>query len=307
MPIADYLDDRELRVAERLTAWLLILLGYTVALVMMTNISGWHDPVFRVVAKVPGTPYSWAIVLVVFTFVFNMGYVRRPESQWRGRLIIAGALLCSVWWIGMSLCMTRAVYELPELITVLWPVVSFGIGCMYLTRVVVYANMFTGDRWNTNPFQTWGTTFLMLASLSQVVIGIAPVSVLSEIERPAALTVGGANLFGAVVVLFGLHLRDKENGLNYELAGSITLVLTLGWYCGNVLHRQPLAGTTLGFSMPEAFVFATLHRGVQVMSLKWARWSGRGRLERRMIHALNPTAHPSSAQPIPREVPSDNG
>jgi hypothetical protein len=303
MPFVNYLDEREFKVAERLTAWVLALLGYTVALGMLVNTEGWRDPVFHVVAQVPGTPYSWAGLLLVFTFVFNIGYIQHPESHWRGRFIILGALLCAGWWIALSLCMTRAVYDDPTRITILWPLCTFGIGCMYLTRVIVYSNMFTGDRWNTNPYQTWDTTFLMLASLSQVVIGIAPVSVLSEIERPAALTVGGANLFGGLVVLFGLHLRDKENGLNYELAGAVSLVLTLGWYCANVLHHQPLSGTTLGFAMPEAFVFATLHRSIQILSLKWARWTGRDLLERRMIHALNPTTRPSDSQQLEREVP----
>ena len=204
--------------------------------------------------------------------------------------------------------MTRSVYENPSRITILWPIITFLIGMLYLTRVVVYSDSFTGDRWNTNPYQLWATTFLMLASLSQVIIGIAPVSVLSEIERPAALTVGGANLFGALVIMFGLHMRDKEQGLNYELAGSVSMVLTLGWYCANVLHHQPLAGTTLGFSMPEAFVFATLHRGIQILTLKWARWSDRGGLEHRMVHALNPTARrPTLVSEKDGPVPADEG
>lgn len=302
MPFVNYLDEREFKAAERLTAWILTLLAYFTAMGMLVDASGWHDPVFRIVSKVPGTPYSWAAALAVSGFIFNMGYIRSPESHWRGRLIILGALLCAVWWLGMSLSMTRVVYEMPARITILWPVVAFGVACMYLTRVIVYSDVFAGDRWNTNPFQMWGTTFLMLASLSQVIIGIAPVSVLSEIERPAALTVGGANLFGAVVVMVGLHLRDKESGLLYELAGSVSLVLTLGWYCANVLHHQPLSGTTLGFSMPEAFVFASLHRGIQIGSLTWARRSGRDGLERRMIHALNPTARPSDTESLTREV-----
>lgn len=306
MPFVNYLDEREFRSAERLTAWILTLLGYSTALGMVIDGSGWHDPVFRIVSKVPGTPYSWAGALAVFAFIFNIGYVQSRHVRWRGKLIIAGSLLCAIWWMGMSLCMTRVVYEIPSRVTILWPLVTFGISCFYLTRVIVYSDLFAGDRWNTNPYQLWATTFLMLASLSQVIIGIAPVSILSEIERPAALTVGGANLFGAVVVMFGLHLKDKEAGLMYELAGAVSLVLTLGWYCGSVLHRQPLSGTTLGFSMPEAFVFATLHRGIQIMSLKWARSSGRERLEKRMIHALNPTARPTDADSLEPELGTGN-
>lgn len=307
MPIVNYLDEREFRIAERLTAWVLTLLGYFVAMGMAIDSSGWSDPVFDVVRRVPATPYSWAGVLAVSTFVFNMGYIQKAEMRWRGRLIMLGALMCAIWWIALALCMSRMVYELPARITILWPLVTFFIACFYLTRVIVYSDMFTGDRWNTNPFQLWCTVFLLSASLSQVIIGIAPVSILSEIERPAALTVGAANLFGATVVMFGLHLKDKEAGLMYELAGSFSLAATLGWYCFAVLHRAPLSGTTLGFSQPEAFVFATFHRGVQILSLKWARYSGREMLERRMIHALNPTSRPSDAQSLIAEVDSPEG
>jgi uncharacterized membrane protein len=296
------LDEAELRGAERLSAWLLILFGYFVAIGMSSDSSGWDDPVFNVVRHVPWTPYSWAGALALFTVIFHMGYVLKPERDWRGRVIIIGALLCAGWWMAMALCTARMVYEMPTRITDLWPLICFFASCMYLTRVVVYANSFTGDRWNTNPYQTWSTTFLMLASLSQVIIGITPVSVLSEIERPAALTVGAGNLFGAAVTMLGLHLKDKEIGLMYELAGAFSLVLTLGWYCAYVLHNSPLAGVTLGFSMPEAFVFATLHRATQIATLKWARSSQREALERRMIHALNPTAKPAHAESLKPEV-----
>lgn len=290
MPFLNKLDEVELRVAERLSAWLLTLFGYFVAMSIAVDTAGWDDPVYDVARKMPYTPYSWAVMLTLFTLVFNIGYITKPGKRWRGPTIIVGAVLCATWWFGMSVTMARMVYQMPTRITDLWPVVAFFIGCMYLTRVIVYANAFTGDRWSTNPYQTWGTTFLMMASLSQVIIGIAPVSILSEIERPAALTIGAGNLFGACVTMFGLHMKDKEVGLMYELAGSFSLVATLGWYCAEVLHGNPLAGTTLGFSMPEAFVFATLHRAIQIFTLQWSRQFGKDRLERRMINALNPIA-----------------
>jgi hypothetical protein len=305
MPFLNRLTEAEFRGAERVTAWLLTLFGYFVAMGMAIDQSGWGDPVFNTVRRVPYTPFSWALVLALSTFIFNIGYVLKHDNHWRGKLIIIGASLCATWWLAMAICMSRMVYEEPTRITDLWPLVAFFAACMYLSRVIVYANVFSGDRWNTHPYQLWSVTFLMLASLSQVIIGIAPVSVLSEIERPAALTVGVGNLFGAVVVMFGLHLRDKEQGLMYELAGSFSLLATLGWYCASVLSRSPLAGTTLGFAMPEAFVFATLHRGIQTVTLVWARYSNRGNLERRMIHALNPTGRPTTADSLGAEVISE--
>jgi hypothetical protein len=135
--------------------------------------------------------------------------------------------------------------------------------------------------------------FLLTASLSQIVIGVAPTSVFTEVERPVALQLGIVNFIGAAVVMLGLHMKDEEVGLSLEFAGAFSLGATLGWYCVTVLSHQPLAGTTLGFSMPEAFVFATFHRAMQILTLKASRWLNKPGLETRMLTRLNPLSAPA--------------
>jgi hypothetical protein len=128
----------------------------------------------------------------------------------------------------------------------------------------------------------------MIVSLSQMIIGVAPTSVFTEVERPVALQLASVNFLGAAVVLFGLHLKNTAVGENLELAGAVSLVATLLWYTASVLHSQQLAGTTLGIGLVEMFLFGTIHRSVQIVVLKIARWRGRHDLEARIVTALHP-------------------
>lgn len=282
------LSEKHLRIADRMLATLLGLWGYICGLALVVDTEGWNDPVFTVVHKTSGGLLTWGIILLVSITVYVSGELLSTHYPHRGQIIIFGSTLCMFWHLAMSLSMARMVYIAPSRITILWPIVIFIIATVYAARVVIYSNIFQGRRWNTNPYQLWGTVALAAISTMQVVIGVAPGTVFTEIERPVQLTVAAANLIGACVVLVGLHLRNKEVGSQLELLGAVTLVATLAWYCLNVLARQPLASTTLGFGLTEAFVLATLHRSVQIALLNWARWTDRPRLEKRILDALHP-------------------
>jgi hypothetical protein len=286
MPLLNRLSEDELRGSEGLFGRLLIIIGFTVSLAILVDPAGWDDPVFDTLRKVPYTPYSWAGGLLVCTLVYMVGEVVNAERKWRGGLLITGATLCGMWWAIVALAMSRQVYLMPTRITDLWPIVTFTIACLYGMRIIVYGNAFTGYRWNTNPYQLWGTSFLLLASLSEVVLGIVPSSVLVEVERPVAFQLALINLFGACVVMFGLHMRNREAGLNLELAGASSLAITIVWYCLTVLHKTPMAGTTIGFALTEGFTFGTFHRAMQILTLKYARWRDHPTLEKRMKSAL---------------------
>jgi hypothetical protein len=281
------LEVEDLHAADRIFAWLLILFGYVIAMAMSADSSGWDDPVFNVMRRLPATPYSWSGILAVAITVYAVGDISSPQRRWRGRVVVVGATMCFLWWAALALTMTRMVYELPNRITDMWPLVAFFIGLLYAARVVVYAGVFTGSRWSTNPYQLWDTLFVLVVSLSQMIIGVAPGTIFTEVERPVMFQLASVNFLGAAIVMFGLHLRNKETGLNLELAGAFSLVATLAWYCMSVLHTQTLAGTTLGFGLAEAFVFGTLHRGLQILVMKWAKRTGRPKLEKRIERALN--------------------
>lgn len=288
MPL-NHLSEKHLKIADRMFASLLSLWGYVAAIAMASDTAGWDDPVFNVVHKVPFTPYSWAIGLVIATSVYTAGEVLGHHHRHRGALIITGATLCMFWQLAMAVGMSRMVYEQPGRITDLWPLIMFIMAVFYSTRIVIYSNIFFGKRWNTNPYQLWATLFLMIVSMSQMIIGVAPTSVFTEVEHPVAFQAATVNFLGAAIVMFGLHLRNQDRGLSLELAGTISLVGTLGWYISLVLHKEDLAGTTLGFGLVEAYLFATLHRSIQIVVLKVARHSGNESLERRMTEALRPS------------------
>lgn len=283
--------------ADRLLAWLLMLFGYIIAMGMALDSGGWEDPAFTVIRAVPYTQYTWAALLGFSTLIYTVGEAMREGRARRGAILCTGALLCSAWSLAMSMAMARMVYEQPDRITILWPFVMFFVCALYATRIVVYSDAFTGDRWGTNPYQLWGTTGLMTASLSQVIIGVAPSSILTEVERPVAVQLALVNLLGATVVMVGLHLKNTNLGLNLEFGGAISLVATLAWYIVTVVQRQILAGTTIGFALAEFFLFATVHRAIQILVRKWAQWRGHPELEHKMTQALRAEPQPMPLEP----------
>jgi hypothetical protein len=284
------LTEKHLKVADRMFASVLCLWGYVESMAIAADTSGWDDPVFAVVHKIPFTPYSWALGLFIAVSVYAAGELMSHHYPHRGKLIIAGATLCMFWHLAMAIAMSRMVYELPTRITDLWPLIMFIMAVLYATRIIIYSNIFYGQRWNTNPYQLWATLFLMVVSMSQMIIGVAPSSVFTEVEHPVAFQVATVNFLGAAIVMTGLHLRNQDRGLSLELAGTVSLVATLGWYVSLVLHKENLAGTTLGIGLVEAFLFATLHRSIQIISLKWAQFTKNEALEKRLADALYPSA-----------------
>lgn len=298
--ILSRLSEDDLRTSDRILAWLLILFGVFVAMTMSLNQAGWNDPVFRIVRKVPATPYSWALLLVVSVLVYATGELVNQFRRQRGFLIIIGSLLCASWCMAMTLAMSRMVYEMPGRITSLWPMVMFFVAILYGSRAVIYANSFTGFRWTTNPYQLWGVLMIMMVSLTQIVIGVAPSSVLSQYGHQVVLQVALVDFMAASVTMFGLHLRNKEAGLNLELSGGIGLLGVLSWFCVAELNQVPLAGVTIGFAMTQAFVFATFHHSAQIIALKWARWRQKPKMARSLERALKREGEPVI---VPEPVP----
>lgn len=283
------LDPEDEKVANRILAWLLILFGIVISMGIAADPAGWDDPAFNVVRKLPYTPYSWAGLLVSSTAVYCFGELSNYRR--RGNFVITGAAMCSIWCASLSCMMARMVYEMPSRITVLWPFVTFFMAALYASRVIVYASTFHGRRWATNPFQLWLTMFVMIVSLSQVIIGVAPGSIFTEVERPVMLQLALVNLLGSSIVMFGLHMKNEDLGLNYELAGTFSLMVSLAWYCTGVTERQVLAGTTLGFGLVEGYVFASLHRSIQITTLRWAERRGRDHQASRLRNALTTDRH----------------
>jgi hypothetical protein len=132
-------------------------------------------------------------------------------------------------------------------------------------------NTFTMHRWATNPFQLYSLLLLLQVSVNQIVIGVPFNGPQEALDRTAQIALAGCNLLGALISAYGLHLRNIERALWVELFGYVALAGSLGIYVGLVFLMQPLPNTSFGLALSEAFVFASLHRSIQIIRYKRAR------------------------------------
>lgn len=128
----------------------------------------------------------------------------------------------------------------------------------------------TTARWHSNPFQTWATLVLGLWSLLQLVVGVTQDSVLGTIDRHAQALASSTNLFGAIICLAGLHMRDLSSALWVEVIGYVSLLGSLGLYVYLVVDKTGWLNTAYGYGLVLAFCVAGLQRTVQVFRLKRA-------------------------------------
>lgn len=130
---------------------------------------------------------------------------------------------------------------------------------------------FTLSRWRTDPFQMYDAALLLLVSLAQLRFGIAPSSPVANLLDNTQQYLSFCNLWGALIVLWGVHLRELEISLWVELSGYFCLIFALTTYVYLLMTTTPLALTTTGFAFSQAFVLASLHRGWQILRYKRAR------------------------------------
>lgn len=135
----------------------------------------------------------------------------------------------------------------------------------------------TFKRWNRNPFQMWMLLAMIQVSLNQIIY--APeTGTISELARQSQLWLAFCNLFGGVVVMSGLHMREKVLGLWIEMCGYIALVGSMGLYTYLVLSVSLPPNTSFGLGLSEAFVTASVHRFVLIAIDKFkAEWRYRKR------------------------------
>lgn len=130
---------------------------------------------------------------------------------------------------------------------------------------------FTLHRWALNPFQMYDITFLLAAAIAQIQLGASPTSVQADLDRQTLLALAVANVFGATIALYGLHLKDLEGALWVEFCGYVILVFVLGVYVWLVIQSVINPSASYGYALAEAFVWAALHRSVQILLYKRAK------------------------------------
>lgn len=131
---------------------------------------------------------------------------------------------------------------------------------------------FTMHRWATSPFQMYPLSFLVAVAIAQIQLGVSPASVQADLERHTVVAMAICNVFGASIALYGLHLRELESALWVEFWSYLCLIFVLGTYVGLLAQHTITANATIGFGFAEAFVFASVHRGVQILLYKRARF-----------------------------------
>jgi hypothetical protein len=270
MPI-NVLTSDATRAADRTHVWFNVVLGLLVAASIPSQRGWWwHDPMFTVARSIPHSQAVWAWSLLVAVTVYAVGSFMPYGHEHRGAVIIAGAGLCFLWYLAFTLALSRQTYVDPAHSAGLWPLLLFFLALLYGHRAVLYAGVFTGARWGTHPFQMYPITFLMLVSISQVVIGVSPATVQAKLEPGAVLAIAGANLIGGVVTMIGLHLKDVEQGLWLEVCGYASLTLTLIVYITLASRQVNAPVATIGLALSEGFLFASFHRALQIILYKWA-------------------------------------
>lgn len=130
---------------------------------------------------------------------------------------------------------------------------------------------FTLHRWALNPFQMYDLTFLFAVAIVQVVIGATPASVQSDLDHSTLLALATANIFGCIIALTGLHLRELESALWVEFCGYLALIFVLGTFVFLVATNLANPNASVGFALAEAFVAASIHRSTQILFYKRAR------------------------------------
>lgn len=135
-----------------------------------------------------------------------------------------------------------------------------------------WLDTFTLHRWALNPFQMYAVTFLIAVAVAQVQLGAAPGSVQADaLDRQTMLSLAISNCIGGFIALWGLHLRDLEAALWVEFWGYMVLIFVLGFYVYLLTQNQANPNATYGFGFAEAFVYAAVHRSVQILLYKRAR------------------------------------
>lgn len=130
---------------------------------------------------------------------------------------------------------------------------------------------FTWTRWRTDAFQMYFTAFLMLVSTAQLGLGAAPQSSQYHLEDATQNAVAFCCLWGVLIVMLGLHLKDVETGLWIEMSGYLCIFFVLSLSVYLQFTTQTLAFTTHSFAFDQAFVYAALQRSIQVWLYKRTR------------------------------------
>ena len=129
---------------------------------------------------------------------------------------------------------------------------------------------YTPWRWLTNPFKVCIVAMLWQTNFQQLALSGPVASLADDLDYRSRLYLTLANLVGACICFYALHLRDFEMSLWIELSSYIALIGTLGMWVGFVYWTIPLPNTSYGLNLTEAVVMAACIRAPLILIYKRA-------------------------------------
>jgi hypothetical protein len=129
---------------------------------------------------------------------------------------------------------------------------------------------YTLHRWLTNPFKICIVAMLWQANFQQLALTGPIASMAGDLDYQSRLLLTLANLVGACICFYSLHLRDFEMSLWIELGSYIALIGTLGLWVMLVYLTISLPNTSYGLNLTEAVIIAACIRAPLILIYKRA-------------------------------------
>lgn len=129
---------------------------------------------------------------------------------------------------------------------------------------------YTLHRWLTNPFKICIVAMLWQANFQQLALTGPIASMAGDLDYQSRLFLTLANLVGACICFYSLHLRDFEMSIWIELGSYIALIGTLGLWVTLVYLTIPLPNTSYGLNLTEAVIIGACIRAPLILIYKRA-------------------------------------
>jgi hypothetical protein len=156
-------------------------------------------------------------------------------------------------------------------VAVLFSLIVFGHGTFPYRHPVQWARSIgTIRRWVQNPFQMWSIAMLTQTSIVQLLVGITNPNPMAYMDIGSQAALSWCNLIGSSICTYGLYLREEKLSQLIEMAGYLSLAGSVAVYIWLVYWTQPLPNSSFGLNLSEAFVFASVHRVIQIVR-GWTR------------------------------------
>jgi hypothetical protein len=143
--IVEKIDDSRIKACPVTRALIRLISSATFVYAMAIMVGGekrWSQVTYSVLNQFPGSPYSWASILMTTTVMVMAGsLLASHDHSWGQWLKDAGFFLGCLWWITFGLCVASAVTPTNS--------VPFSTAVFPLLPIVVYVCLGMVDERNS--------------------------------------------------------------------------------------------------------------------------------------------------------------